>query len=165
MAHPVLQRDGVVVRPSDESDFGFLRELFDDPTVCERWGGRLTDDEIRAKYLGARSPTVECFVVERDGSQVGLAQYHRADDGGEGGGMDMALLADFRSKGTGAAVVRLIVTHVRDQLGWSRFTVDPDVSNVRGIEFWRKAGFVPVRIVDGGGRAPYWLMQWPGGSQ
>jgi ribosomal protein S18 acetylase RimI-like enzyme len=88
-------------------------------------------------------------------------QYYRHTDGGEGGGIDMALLTDFRSRGIGAIVVQIIVSYLQDQLGWTRVTVDPAVVNVRGVEFWRRAGFVPVRIIDDADRAPYWLMEWP----
>ncbi len=59
-------------------------------------------------------------------------------------------------------MVRLLAAHVREQLGWTRFTVDPDVSNTRGVNFWRKAGFSPVEVVDTDpDRDPYWLMEWP----
>ena len=75
--------------------------------------------------------------------------------------MDMALLPAVRGRGIGSVVVRLVVAHVRDELGWERFTVDPDVNNQRGVNFWRKAGFRPGSLVDDGEREPYLLMRWP----
>ena len=122
---------------------------------------RLTDNEIREKYLGLRSPAVECFIIESEGRPVGFVQYHESDHGGERGGMDMALLPAHRGRGIGSAVVRLIVPFVRKQLGWTCLTVDPDVSNHRGVRFWMKAGFVPIRVIEDDDRAPYWLMEWP----
>ena len=92
--------------------------------------------EILAKYLGRRSPAVECFIVEVAGRPVGFVQYHVADDGGEGGGMDLALVPAARGRGVGTAVVRALAGFVQHQLGWNRFTVDPDVSNPRGAHFW-----------------------------
>ena len=158
-----LEDDGVTLRPTCSGDFGFLRSFFDEPLVHEHWGGHPpSDTDIRVKYLGARSPAVECFIVEIDGHPGGFVQYHRADDG-HGGGMDMVLLPERRGQGVGTRVVRLIVAFVQEQLQWSRFTVDPDVSNERGVTFWQRAGFVPVRIVDDDvDRQPYWLMEWPG---
>ncbi len=39
-----------------------------------------------------------------------------------------------------------MVRRARDR-GWSRLTVDPDLSNVDGITFWRKVGFSDGRTV------------------
>jgi RimJ/RimL family protein N-acetyltransferase len=76
--------------------------------------------------------------------------------------MDLVLLPTERCRGVGTAVVDALATHVRPHLGWQRFTVDPDVTNTRGVHFWKKVGFVPQRVVqDDGERAPYWLMEWP----
>lgn len=121
----------------------------------------MPDSEIIAKYLGSRSPGVECFIVEERGQGVGFLQYHVADDGGEGGGMDLVLTPSERGRGLGARVVEAAARFAERELGWVRFTVDPDLSNPRGINFWRMVGFVPVRLVtDDGEREPYWLMQW-----
>ena len=121
---------------------------------------RLGDDEIASKYLGRRSPAVECFIVEEAGRPVGFVQYHAAESG-VGGGMDLVLLGGDRGRGLGASVVVTLQQFVETQLGWSRLTVDPDLSNQSGVEFWRRMGFVPMRVVtDDIGRGPYVLMEW-----
>ena len=154
---------GIVLRRTNANDLPTLRRFFTDPGFHQHWGGRpLADDEISEKYLGRRRPSVECFVVEHGTSPVGLAQYHRPDDGGEGGGMDLVLVPEERGRGIGRAVVYALVEIVQQQLGWRRVTVDPDVSNTSGIAFWTKVGFVPVRTVVGEkDRKPYVLMEWP----
>lgn len=145
----------------------FLLRFFDDPGVYDRWGGRPLDAaEISEKYVGRRSPQVECFIVEHDGRDVGLVQYHVADDSGEGGGMDLSLLPDVRGRGVGSAVVHAIVGFVRSELHWQRLTVDPDVSNDRGVDFWKKVGFVSAGVVEyHQGREPYLLLEWPADTQ
>lgn len=162
MAHETIEADGVVLRPTTEADLATLRALFTDPGVYERWGGLApSDDEITAKYVGRRSPAVECFIVEEGARPVGFVQYHVAVDGGEGGRMDLVLLPGERGRGVGTAVVRALVEFVQTRLGWHRFTVDPDVDNTRGVMFWTKVGFVAVGIVeDEPGREPYWLLEW-----
>jgi aminoglycoside 6'-N-acetyltransferase len=167
VAGEVIRGDRVVLRPTTGDDLPFLRAFFADPGVYEHWGGSpLSDADIISKYLGGRSPAVECFIVENDGQSVGYVQYHVANDGGEGGGMDLVLLPAFRGNGTGTAVTTLVIGYVESRLGWRRFTVDPDTDNVRGVEFWTKVGFKPVRLVEGDvGRKPYWLMEWPAGAQ
>jgi RimJ/RimL family protein N-acetyltransferase len=163
MGHMPIEGDGVVLRPTTSTDLAVLRSMFTNPGFYEWWGGKpLTDEEISTKYLGARSPQVECFVVEEASEPVGFVQYHAADDGGEGGGMDLALLPTARGRGIGTAVVRAMVRFVSTELRWRRFTVDPDVSNPRGVNFWHKAGFIPVRVVDDDlGREPFLLMESP----
>jgi RimJ/RimL family protein N-acetyltransferase len=53
-----------------------------------------------------------------------------------------------------------LASFAQHQLGWTRFTVDPDASNARGAKFWRKAGFVPVELVAADpDREPYRLME------
>jgi aminoglycoside 6'-N-acetyltransferase len=137
--------------------------FFTDPGFYERWDGRPKPDaEILEKYVGRRSPSVECFIVEELGRPIGFVQYHVADDGGEGGGMDLVLLPAERGRGVGSTVVHAVVRYVRGELGWHRFTVDPDVSNPRGVNFWTKVGFTPTQVVgDEAAREPYWLMEWP----
>jgi aminoglycoside 6'-N-acetyltransferase len=161
--HRPIEGHGVVLRPTTSDDLAVLRSLFTDPGFYERWGGKpLTDEEISAKYLGARSPEVECFVVEEASEPLGFVQYHIADDGGEAGGMDLVLLPTARGRGVGTAVVHAMVRFVKAELRWRRFIVDPDVSNPRGVNFWNKAGFIPVRVVhDDLDHDPYWLMEWP----
>lgn len=161
--HPVIEGAGVRLRPTADADLDLARSLFTDPGFYERWSGRpKSDEEIVEKYLGQRSPNLECFFVEADGEVVGFVQHHVADDGGEGGGMDLVLLPAARGRGVGRAVVQAMVDVVRGRLRWRRFTVDPEVSNERGVNFWRRVGFLPLQIVEGDGdREPYWLMEWP----
>jgi len=164
MAHETIEVGGTtVLRPTADSDLAILRMLFADPGFNEQWGGQpLSDDEIRAKYTGRRSPKVECFIVEDGGSPVGLMQYHVADDGAEGGGMDLVLTPTARGRGVGSRVVLAMVDYLRRRRGWTRITVDPDVTNPRGVNFWTKVGFQPEQTVDcDPDRTPYVLMKWP----
>lgn len=112
------------------------------------------------KYLGGRADTVQAYIVHRRGVDIGLVLYHSADDGGEGGGMDMVLAAEARRAGVGTRAARVVAAYVTTQLGWRRLTVDPDVSNDSAVRFWQRAGFQPVNIVNDPDRSPYWLMQW-----
>ncbi len=156
----------VVLAPTTLDDFAELRRLFDDPAFLD-WGcrGRATDQQIREKYCGTRAPDVECFLVRDADVVVGLAQLHVADDGGEGGGLDLILLPSARGRGTGREVVRRLVGRAREGLGCERITVDPEVTNGPGIAFWRSVGFTEVTCQDGGDdRAGYLLMQWSGSA-
>jgi aminoglycoside 6'-N-acetyltransferase len=152
----------VALEPTSVDHFAELRRLFDDPAFMN-WGGPglATDQQIRAKYCGARAPAVECFLVRQYGVVVGLAQLHDADDGGEGGGLDLILLPSVRGRGIGREVVRLLIARATTVRGWERITVDPDLANGAGIAFWRSVGFTEVVRRDGNDdRAAYLLMRW-----
>lgn len=163
MAHQPIDAVGAVLRPTDSRDLVTLRALFDDPGFHEQWGGRpLADEEILDKYTGRRAPSVECFIVEVNGVPVGFTQYCRQEGGDEGGGIDLVLSPDVRGRGLGSAVVHALVDHLRGYCGWRRITVDPDVANPRGVNFWRSVGFQDEQLVESDPqREPYWLMEWP----
>lgn len=152
----------VVLKRTGPDDLRAVAAMFADPSFTVWHAGAFSDEEVTSKYLGGRSPAVDCFLVEYRRDVVGFAQLHTADDGGEGGGMDLVLLSRFRGQGIGTAVVHQMVEQARTEKGWVRFTVDPDVANESGAAFWRKVGFVPQRVVgDDPGREPYWIMAWP----
>lgn len=138
-------------------DFATLRRLFDDPSF-HGWGGpgRLSDELIRAKYLGARLPDVECYLVLVDEEAVGLVQLH-VDDA-DSGGIDLILSPSARGQGIGRRVVDAVMFRARER-NIARLTVDPDAQNERGVRFWRAVGFEPHSIItDDVGREPYVLM-------
>lgn len=137
-----------------------MRTLFTDPALRDWSNGQLSDADIKAKYLGQRSPDVDCFLIICDGATVGFAQLHIADDGKEGGGMDMGLMEAAQRRGIGKVVVQHMVQLARDEKGWSRFTVDPDVANEGAVAFWQKVGFIPEHIARDDQRE-YWIMVWP----
>lgn len=155
----------VALRATSPTDLATLRTLVDDPAFAG-WGGEvpLSDDDLRTKYLGARLPDVECFLVLRgdapeDLDPVGLALLHVADEG-EGGGLDLILLPRARGAGAGRTVVEALVERAQAVHRWARLTVDPDVGNPAGIRFWEAVGFVRLRRVeDAPGREPYLLME------
>lgn len=152
----------MTLKATAATDFATLRALFDEPAFFG-WGdaGRISDSEIRRKYLGSRYPDVECFLVILAGRAVGLVQLHVADDG-DGGGMDLILLPEARGQGVGREVVAEMVRRAHRGRGWTRFTVDPDFANESGVRFWRAVGFEPERTVtDEPGRMPYIVMAWP----
>jgi len=163
MTHQPIEAAGAVLRPTGPQDLATLRALFDDPGFHEQWGGRpLANEEILVKYTGRRAPRVECFIVEENGIPVGFAQYHLADDGDDGGGIDLVLSPEVRGRGLGSAVVHALVAYLRGQRGWRRITVDPDVANPRGVNFWRAVGFQDEQLIGSDPqRQPYWLMKWP----
>lgn len=116
----------------------------------------MSDDQIREKYLGSRLPDVECFIVQTDERDAGLAILHVEP---HGGGIDLILLPEARGHGVGRVAVAELMHRARTQRGWSRISVDPDCANESGIRFWQSVGFVADCVVDNEpGRQPYLVM-------
>lgn len=147
-----------VLRRTSPEDFTALRSMFDLPAFSD-WGGpsRRTDAEIRAKYLGARSPRVDCYLVLLDGQAAGLAQLVAADNAEQHGGLDLILVPAARGQGLGRRVVDEMVRLARER-GWTRLTVDPDPSNLDGIAFWKAVGFTDGRTVTSDPDRPPFLL-------
>ena len=92
------------------------------------------------KYIGARSPEVECFIVESAERPIGFIQYWVGDEPATGG-LDMFLVPEARGQGLGPDAARALLGYLLDELGWRRVTVDPLVENTRAVRGYEKAGF------------------------
>jgi aminoglycoside 6'-N-acetyltransferase len=158
--HAVISGVDLVLRPTSERDLEILTGWFARPDVNRYWGGTpLPRDEIAAKYIGRRRPSVECFIIELANTPVGWIQYHL--DAERRGGIDMVLLEEQRGQGVGRAAAHAIVDYLLDELRWSEVTVDPAEWNEDGKRFWAAIGFAPVRSIDDDpDREPYSLMRW-----
>ena len=116
----------------------------------------MSDELIHAKYLGARLPDVECYLVLVDEEAVGLVQLHTT--GGDDPGIDLILTPAAQGHGTGRRVVEAMIRRARER-NIDRLTVDPDAGNEDGVRFWRAVGFQPrATVTDDVGREPSVLM-------
>ena len=104
---------------------------------------------------------MECFLVRGTGGDIlGFVQYHVAENGAEGGGLDLVVTPAARRHGVGRATATAVVAFLRRERGWNRVTVDPDLSNERGTAFWQAVGFAIEEQVDNDPtRGPYLIMQ------
>ncbi|MFJ4076953.1 GNAT family N-acetyltransferase [Curtobacterium sp. NPDC089991] len=128
----------LILRPTTPDDFPEVQALFRDPAF-EGWGGPgfRSDSQLREKYLGARLPDVECFLIEVDDRVAGFTQLY-AD--GSGAGMDLILLPAERGKGLGRQVVEVVLERVRAR-GRTHFVVDPSPEDNDAVAFWHAVGF------------------------
>jgi aminoglycoside 6'-N-acetyltransferase len=135
------------LRPTTDADTDLLEGWLSDPEVYRYWGGKpILREEIEAEYTGARSPQVECMIVETEGAPIGFLQYWKGP--GRSGGLDMFLIPTFRGRGLGPDAARAAADYLRSQ-GWNRITVDPAPDNHGAIRAWARAGFVAEREIIG----------------
>jgi aminoglycoside 6'-N-acetyltransferase len=127
------------LRPVVPGDLELLAGWFGDPVFVEHWGGTpLSRDEVAAKYVGRRRPSVESFVVLSGEEPIGYAQHWG------GTGIDLILVPHAQGRGYGPDAADALTRHLLGELGWPRVTVDPEPGNARAIRAWEKAGFRPV---------------------
>lgn len=136
--------DGVALAPLTGADAARYRRLF--AAVGEPWlwfGRRALDDAALAAILD--DPAVWCRAVTRGGRDVGLVEL----DARVAGEVELAyfgLIPEEVGAGLGRALMRLALAEA-----WSR---DPEKVTVHtchfdhpgALGFYRRSGFVPVRV-------------------
>lgn len=126
-----------------------ISHWLNDPEIYTYWGGMpYSVDQVKEKYLGKRSPLVECFIIEQDTGPIGFIQYWKSNGDMGVGGIDMFLIPSKRGLGLAADSVKALSLHLFNELGWQKITVDPAVSNTSAIKAWTKMGFVKEREIE-----------------
>jgi aminoglycoside 6'-N-acetyltransferase len=142
--HDSVRGEHTWVRHAVDADLDLLAGWFADPDVYRWWGGEPIDSSsVRDDYTGHRSPAVECFIVEADGSPIGFLQYWRAAE--RSGGVDMFLVPEARGRGLGPDAARATAEFLLHECGWTEVTVDPLTDNERAIRAFARAGFIAER--------------------
>jgi aminoglycoside 6'-N-acetyltransferase len=137
-----VRGDRTTVRAATEDDVPLLVRWHADPEVSRYWDDEtFTEDEMRERLDRGE---VESFVVEADGEPVGYIQAWEDEDEPLRGGIDMFLIPAARGRGLGPDAARALATHLLQDRGWARVTVDPYAWNDAAIRAWQRAGFEQV---------------------
>jgi aminoglycoside 6'-N-acetyltransferase len=143
---PTLRGARVVLRPGRPEDFAALRATFDAPEVSHWWPDA-TDDDIE-RQLANGDPDVDVWVVELNGSVVGMIQaYEESDPMYRHAGIDIVLHPDAQGRGIGPEAIRLLVRHLLVDRDHHRIVIDPNAANARAIRAYEKVGFRQVGIL------------------
>ena len=151
-----------VVRPATVEDAELLVAWHADPEIARYWDGRTFTREEMVSRLARRD--VDSFIVEAADEPVGYIQAWWEEGSPDQGGIDMFLVPKARGHGLGPDAARALVSHLREDRGWTRVTVDPYAWNGSAIRAWQRAGFVETerRPADVEHAAPWVLMVWEG---
>lgn len=142
----VLATERTVLRLASVDDAAALTAVVNSPGVVEWW----TPETVGSMRAGLARPDegFACYAVELDGEVVGLVQYaEELDEQYRHAGIDVVLVADAQDRGLGTEVVRALATHLVDDRGHHRLTIDPAAHNARAIACYRKVGFRPVGVM------------------
>jgi len=144
LAAPLITGEHTSLRRAVDADLDLLTLWFADPDVYLWWGGEpIGRDRVSADYTGHRSPEVESFIVEAEGSPIGFLQYWRATE--RSGGIDMFLVPEARGRGLGPDAAGATADFLLYECGWTDVIVDPLIDNERAIRAFARAGFVAER--------------------
>jgi aminoglycoside 6'-N-acetyltransferase len=141
-SRPVVRGARTTLRRTTIDDLGLLESWFGNPEFVQWWGGTpKTPDEVARECLGrAGNGTVQSFLVLIEDMPIGYIQAR--NDTPLSGRIDIVLNRNARRKGYGPDAVAALARHLRDDLGWTRITVDPVVNNREAISGFKKAGFL-----------------------
>jgi aminoglycoside 6'-N-acetyltransferase len=129
-------------RPGDESA---LADVFGCDGVRRWWGSEPGRD--LATMVADGDPEVTVLMIERQGSVIGLIQYHQEDDPMyRHAGIDLAIHDAHQGNGYGPEAIRLVVDHLAE-LGHHRIVIDPNAANRPAIVAYERVGFRAVGVM------------------
>lgn len=151
--------DGFDLRVVTEADLPLLTRWHADPQVYEWWEGRpLSEERVRAEYVDNDEP-VTCCLVHLHGRPIGYLQFYRyevaewraavgLEEREDAWGIDLFLAEDSnRGRGLGTRLLAGTLARLSEERGASLVLIDPHLDNPRAIACYRKAGFVPRRVL------------------
>lgn len=147
----ILRCERLLLRPLGDNDVDRIAEIAAEPEVA-CWWGDLPRHELIEKVAGV---DVVALAVERDGGVIGLIQFsEERDPMYRHASIDLFLNASQQGVGLGREAVALVVSHLFDDLGHHRITIDPAVANRRAIRCYSAVGFRPVGVMRRYERGP-----------
>jgi aminoglycoside 6'-N-acetyltransferase len=134
----------VTLRPRTDEDRSAIIELLAHPEVLSWWGPY--DDERFARDFLVDG--IFTYIIEHDDEPAGLIQFtEEADPDYRHAAVDITIAGGFLERGLGTDALRALLSYLVGERGHHRVTIDPTVSNGRGIHVYEKVGFRPVGVM------------------
>ena len=142
----MLEGPRVRLRSGGEGDVDALHAIRCEPGVAH-WWGEDTRETVAAEVLGPAHDAIT-LVVEVEGVTAGAIEYHEeATPAFRHAGVDLYLGEAWQGRGLGREALELLVTHLLDELGHHRITIDPVAANGPAIRCYEAVGFRRVGIL------------------
>ncbi|HEY4450322.1 MAG TPA: GNAT family N-acetyltransferase [Solirubrobacteraceae bacterium] len=141
IASPTLRDGNLKLRPFRSGDAEAIAGLLAEPEVHRWWQDGHFDQQhgwvatVAGKFAG--------WVQYEEETYVWFPSV----------GFDLALTTALHGHGYGRRVLRIVVEHFLAR-GHHRFTIDPNVNNLRAIRCYAAAGFKPVGVLRSYERNP-----------
>jgi aminoglycoside 6'-N-acetyltransferase len=141
---PVLRGPRVTLRPVRAGDAAALHALLTEPAVARWWHEW---DEARVQRDLIEQDEEHVLVIEAGGGVAGLLLVYEEPDEYKHAALDISLATAHQGQGLGPEALRTVITHLIEERGHHRFTIDPAAHNERAIRAYAKLGFQPVGIL------------------
>jgi aminoglycoside 6'-N-acetyltransferase len=141
---PVLNGPRVTLRPVRDDDAAALLALLSEPSV-KRWWHEWDAARVQRDLIEQDEESVN--VIEVGGELGGLLLVYEEPDEYKHAALDVSLATAHQGQGLGPEALRLVMTHLAQERGHHRFTIDPAAHNDRAIRAYAKLGFQPVGIL------------------
>jgi len=136
----------VALRPVAPADAPALAAILAEPSVA-RWWGTFGLARVEADLAGGH-PDEEGFAIVVDVVCVGYIQaVEETEPDFRHAGIDLFLATAVQGRGLGPDAIRTLATHLIDDRGHHRLTIDPAAGNEAAIRAYTKVGFRPVGIM------------------
>src|SRR3954452_10742694 len=144
----------VVLRSVEPGDAPALAAILAEPSVA-RWWGTFGLARVEKDLTGGADPDEEGFAILIDGRVVGYIQaVEEPEPDFRHAGIDLFLATAVQRRGIGPDAIRTLATHLIDDRGHHRLTIDPAVDNEAAIRAYTKVGFRPVGVMRAYQRMP-----------
>ena len=143
----MLHGEHVVLRPATEADFGRLYEWSLDVDVWAQTTDRPlrpgTFAAFKERYEGIlRNESSAEFAVDVEGTLIGRASLFGFDDLAQNAELGVNLGPEYRGKGYGRDVVRVLLQYGFVHRNLHRIWLETLATNEAGLRAYRAAGFV-----------------------
>ena len=173
-----IEKDEITIRDFTETDLPLMFKWLTDKRVLEYYEGRdvrFTMDTLSAHFL-EEIPDGFRMIIEYKKSPIGYAQayqlsgelfdeYDYPDDGHIVFAMDQFIgEPKYWSKGIGSSFLKMMASHLKENMAAERVLLDPHQDNKRAIRAYEKAGFktiksLPKHEMFEGEKVDCWLME------
>jgi aminoglycoside 6'-N-acetyltransferase len=142
----------VTLRPATRADVATLARIRGEPEVFRWWGG---GDDLVAAVESDLADDDAHLAIEHDGDVVGWIQWQAEEDPDyRHASIDVYVTTAWHGRGVGTDAVRTLATHLVDDLGHHRLTIDPAADNAPAIRAYEKVGFRAVGVMRQYERGP-----------
>jgi aminoglycoside 6'-N-acetyltransferase len=141
---PILHGPRVTLRPVREDDAAALHALLAEPSVA-RWWHEWDAARVRRDLIEQDEEHV--LVIEVEGELAGLLLVYEEPDEYKHAALDVSLATGRQGQGLGPEALRTVITHLIEERGHHRFTIDPAAHNEHAIRAYAKLGFRPVGVL------------------
>jgi aminoglycoside 6'-N-acetyltransferase len=125
-------------------DAAALLALLTEPSVARWWHAW---DAARVQRDLIEQDEEHVLVIEVGGDLGGLLLVYEETDEYKHAALDVTLATAHQGQGLGPEALRTVITHLIEQRGHHRFTIDPAAHNDNAIRAYAKLGFRPVGVL------------------